>query len=231
LDEISQGPRRDPRLPSGRWLAGVAAVALIAVITTLVLGQGGRRHTVSPPGGPTALAAPGPSPTAAPGTVLLTCDSANPGQLQPNWRAGSMRAGPLWFVDGRQLGYVHYDGWAGADRAAPRQSKFRFVVMIIEVTTGSTVVMKPAAAARSYFRFVDGFGPGAGNQLPAGDTGFTFAACPRGTSGPNGQVTDFYLGYSIEAGRAALVEVHPSAMPHPIQVIFTCPARGCGTTG
>ena len=231
MDEISQGPRRDPRLPSGRWLAGVAAVALIAVITTLVLSQGGRRHTVSPPGGPTALAAPGPSPTAAPGTVLLTCDSANPGQLEPNWRAGSMRAGPLWFVDGRQLGYVHYDGWPGADRAAPRQSKFRFVVMIIEVTTGSTVVMKPAAAARSYLRFVDGFGPGAGNQLPAGDTGFTFAACPRGTRGPNGQVTDFYLGYSIETGRAALVEVHPSAMPHPIKVIFTCPARGCGTTG
>ncbi len=181
MDEISQGPRRDPRLPSGRWLAGAAAVALIAVITTLVLSQGGRRHAVSSPGGPTALAAPGPSPTAAPGTVLLTCDSANLGQLGPDWRAGSLRAGPLWFVGGRQLGYVHYDGWPGADRAAPRQGKFRFVVMIVEVTTGSTVVMKPAVAARSYFRFVDGFGPGSGNQLPAGDTGFTFAACPRGT--------------------------------------------------
>jgi hypothetical protein len=231
LDEISHGPRRDPRLPSGRWLAGVAAVALIAVITTLVLSEGGRRHAVLPPGGPTALAIPGPSPTAAPGTVLLTCDSANPGQLAPDWRAGSLRAGPLWFVDGRQLGYVHFDGWPGADRAVPRQGNFRFVVMIVEVTTGSTVVMKPAAAARSYFRFVDGFGPGSGNQLPAGDTGFTFAACPRGTPGPNGQVTDFYLGYSIEPGRAALVEVHPSAMPHSVQVIFTCPVRGCGTTG
>jgi hypothetical protein len=231
LDEISQGPRHDPRLPSGRWLAGVAAVALIAVITTLVLSEGGRRHAVSHPGGPTTLAAPGPSPTAAPGTVLLTCDSANPGQLGPDWRAGSLRAGPLWFVGGRQFGYVHYGGWPGADRAAHRPGKFGFVVMIVEVTTGSTVVMKPAAAARSYFRFVDGFGPGSGYQLPAGDTGFTFAACPRGTPGPNGQVTDFYLGYSIETGRAALVEVHPSAMPHPIQVIFTCPVRGCGTTG
>jgi hypothetical protein len=97
--------------------------------------------------------------------------------------------------------------------------------------TGSTVVMKPTAAAWSYFRFVDGFSPGAGHQLPARDTGFTFAACPRGTPGPNGQVTDFYLGYSIETGRAARVEVQPLAMPHPIQVILTCPARGCGTTG
>ncbi len=231
MDEISQGPRRDPRLPSGRWLVGVAAVALIAVITTLVLSEGGRRHAVSPPGGSTARAAPGPSPTAAPGTALLTCDSANLGQLGPDWRAGSLRAGPLWFVDGRQLGYVHDGGWSGADRAVHRQGKFRFVVMIVEVTAGSTVVMKPAAVARPYFRFVDGFGPGSGYQLPTGDTGFTFAACPRGTPGPNGRVTDFYLGYSIETGRAALVEVHSSAMPHPIQVTFTCPVRGCGTTG
>ena len=42
----------------------------------------------------------------------------------------------------------------------PRTGKFQLVVMIVEVTSGSTVVMKPAAAARSYFRFVTGFGPG-----------------------------------------------------------------------
>jgi hypothetical protein len=200
------------------------------VITILVL-SGGGRHAVSAPGGPTALAAPGPSPTAAPGTVLLTCDSANPGQLGPDWRAASLRAGPLWLVAGRQLGYVHYGSWPGASRAVHRDGKLHFVVMIVAVMTGSTVVMKPAAVARSYFRFVDGFGPGAGYQLPAGDTGFTFAACPRGTSGPNGQVTEFYLGYSIETGRAAPVEVQPSAIPHPIGMIFTCPASGCGTTG
>jgi hypothetical protein len=231
LDEISQGPERDSRLPAGRWLAVVAAAGLIAVITMLVLSGGGRRHAVSPPGGPTALTAPGPSPTAVPGTVLLACDSANQGQLGPDWRAGSLRAGPLWFVGGRQLGFVHDGGWPGAGRAVHRHGKFHLVVMIVEVMPGSTVVMEPAAAARSYFRFVDGFGPGAGYQLPAGDTGFTFAACPRGTPGPNGQVTDYYLGYSIETGRAAPVEVRPSAMPRPIRVIFTCPARGCGTTG
>jgi hypothetical protein len=231
LDEISQGPRRDFRLRSGRWLAGVAAAGLIAAITMLVLSGGGGRHAASPPGGPTALAAPGRSPAAAPGTVLLTCDSANWGQLGPDWRAGSLRAGPLWFVDGRHLGYVHYGSWQGAATAVHRHGKFHFAVMIVEVTSGSTVVMKPAVAARPYFRFVDGFGPGTGHQLPAGDTGFTFAACPRGTPGPDGQVTDFYLGYSIKTGSAALVEVRPSAMPRPIRVIFTCPARGCGTTG
>ena len=188
-------------MPPGPWLAGAAVAVLIAAITALVL-TGGGRHAVSSPGGPTALVAPGPSPTAAPGTVLLSCDSANWGQLGPDWRAASLRAGPLWFVDGRQLGYVHDGGWQGADRAMRRSGKFQLVVMIVEVTSGSTVVMKPAAAARSYFRFVTGFGPGAGYQLPAGDTGFTFAACPRGAPGPNGEVTDFNLGFpSRQVGR------------------------------
>jgi hypothetical protein len=231
MDEISQGPRRDFRLPSGPWPAGAAVAVLIAAIITLVPTDGGGRHAISPPGDPTALAASGPSPTAAPGTVLLSCDSANEGQLGPDWRAGSLRVGPMWLVDGRQFGYVHDGGWQGAGRAMGRHGKSGFVVMIVEVTSGSTVVMKPAAAARSYFRFVDGFGPGVGYQLPAGDTGFTLAACPRGTPGPNGQVTDFYLGFSIETGRAAPVVVRSSAVPRPIRVIFTCPVRGCGTTG
>ena len=91
MDEISQGPKRDFRLPSGRWLVVVVVVAagLIAVIATLVLTGSGGRRAAGPPGGSTALAAP--SLTAAPGTVLLTCDSANWGQLASNWRAGSLR--------------------------------------------------------------------------------------------------------------------------------------------
>ena len=76
MDEISQGPRRDFHLPSGPWLAGAAVAVLIAAITALIL-TGGGRHAVSSPGSPTALAAPGPAPTAVPGTVLLSCDSAN----------------------------------------------------------------------------------------------------------------------------------------------------------
>lgn len=227
MDEISQGPKRDFRLPSGRWLFVIAAAGLIAAAASLIVTSAGGRHAAAPPSAPAALAAPTPSPTAAPGTVPLTCDSANGGQLASNWRAGSLEAGPLWFVYGRQYGYVHYGGSQGAARSIRRPGKLRLGVMIVEVTSGFTVVMKPAAAARSYFRFVDGFGPGVGYKLPAGDTGFTFISCPRGSAGPNGQVTDFYLGFSIEAGRAALVDIWPSASPHPIQVIFTCPGRGC----
>jgi hypothetical protein len=230
LDEISQGPRRDFRLPSGRWLAVLAVTGLIAAVIALGL-TGGRHRVVSPTGHPTELAAPAPSPSTVPGTVLLTCDSATPGQLEPNWRAGSLRAGPVWFVGGRQLGYVHDDGWHAVTPVVPGHGRLQLVVMIVEVTTGSTAVIKPAAAAQTYFNFVDGYSPGGYDQLPAGDTGFTFVACPRGTPGFNGAVTDFYLGFSIEPGRAAAVDVWSAAMPHPIRVIFTCPTRGCGTTG
>jgi hypothetical protein len=102
--------------------------------------------------------------------------------------------------------------------------------MIVEVTTGTTAVIKPEAAATRYFHFVAGYSP-AGNQLPAGDTGFTLAACPPGTRGLNGAVTDFYLGFATEPGWAAPVDVSSAGMSSPIRLIFTCPARGCGTTG
>jgi hypothetical protein len=80
--------------------------------------------------------------------------------------------------------------------------------------------MKPAPQAGSYFRFLDGFYPGGGNPLPGGDTGYTFAACPRGESGSNGQLTDFYLGFHIKSGRSAAVDIWPSPSARPIRVIF-----------
>jgi hypothetical protein len=227
LDEISQGPQRDSRLRSGRWLMLATAVGLAAAVATVVLTGGGGRHAAVPPKGAARLAGRAPSPTAAPGTVLLTCASANGGALASDWRSRSLRAGPLWFVDGRQQGYVHERGWHAAGRITQRPGKRHIGVMIIEVTPGSTVVMKAVPAASPYFRFVDGFGSVADNKRAAGEPGFTFVACPRGHGGQGGRVTDFYLGFSIEAGRAAPVEVRPSAGSGPIRVIFTCPGRGC----
>ena len=55
--------------------------------------------------------------------------------------------------------------------------------MIVEVMSGATVVIKPAAAARPYFRFVDGFGLGADNELPTGDTGFYLCRLPTQVGG------------------------------------------------
>jgi hypothetical protein len=226
LDEISQGPKRDFRWPSARWLVLVAAVGLAAAITTLALTGGGRHHSAVRPKGTASLAAPAPSPTAAAGTVLMACDPATQNQLAANWRRGSMRAGPLWFVANRQLGYVHASGWHGAGRATQRRGKFRLGEMLMAVMPGSIVVMKPATAALPYFHFVDGFGPGTGYRLPSHDTGFTFAGCPRESGRPESQVSSFDLGFSMEEGRSAPAEVWPSPKSRPIRVIFTCPGRG-----
>jgi hypothetical protein len=93
--------------------------------------------------------------------------------------------------------------------------------MIVEVSAGSIVVMKAIDRARRYFHFLDGFNGSVGNVLPDGDAGFTFQACPPGDIGPNGPVTDFYLGFSIAAGRKAPVEVQTSSISR--RVIFTSP--------
>jgi hypothetical protein len=211
LDEISQGPRRDVRLPAARWLAVAAAAGLAAVITTLVVTGGGGRRPAVPPHGPGPLAAP--SPAAAAGTVLLACGSAAGGSWGSDWRAGSLRAGPVWFADGRQFGYVRYGRPHGAGRAIQRRGRLHLVVMVVEVDSGSTVVIKPAPGARPYFRFVDGFHPGGGNGLPAGESGFTFVSCPRGHAGPNGQVTGFYLGFP--SGQAARLLCECGRLPRP----------------
>jgi hypothetical protein len=87
-------------------------------------------------------------------------------------------------------------------------------------------VIKAAGQAQPYFHFVDGFNGPAGNPLPAGDTGFTLSSCPKGDTGPNGPVTDFRLGFFIEPGRAAPVDIRASASAHPIRLLFTSPRPG-----
>src|SRR6266567_1163947 len=218
MDEISFGPKRDFRLPSRRWL--VLAV-LAAIATVIITSGGGARRAPRSPGPSVAATSPSPSPTAAPGTLLLTCDDANSGQLESNWRAGSFKAGPLWFVSGRRDGYVH-DGSVRLPAQRPYDG-IKGSVMIMEVANGSTVTMKPTPAARSYFRFIYGFNGPSPNYLPAGDTGFTFRACPRGGAGPNGQLTDFYLGFVFKASRPAMVDIWTRASARPMRVIFTYP--------
>ena len=130
--------------------------------------------------------------------------------------------GPLWLVYGRQNGYVQYGRVPSDGRARPRPGSGGVQVTVIaEVAGGSTVVMKAAADTRSYFHFLIA----RDRLLPAGDTGFTLAACPNGTIGPNGLVTDFWLGFTIEPGRVAPVQVFTSASARPIWLTFT-PGKG-----
>lgn len=219
MDVISQGPRREFRLPPRRWLAAAAAVGLVVAATALVLTRAG---------GSRPAAAAGLSPAAVPGTVLLGCDSAANGELFPSSGAGSLQVGPLWFVGGRQSGYVHSGGPPGG--VIKRGGTARLVAIVVGVQPESVVVMKPVATVRSYFRFVQGLRSGGANELPAGASGFTLVSCPSGDPATNSHLpdlTDFYLGFSIQPGRAAVVNVWPSLSSRPIRVTFTCPGTGC----
>ena len=66
MDEISQGPKRDFRLPFGRWLVAAAAAGLIAAAAVLVVTGAGGRQAALRAGAPSVL--PTPPPLAA--TVL-----------------------------------------------------------------------------------------------------------------------------------------------------------------
>jgi hypothetical protein len=217
---LMEGIRRKHRRHIVRLASGCLAV-LVAIGFTLP----GLAHALqgSPsPAGP-APTRPAPLPAkAAPGTVLLTCESANWGGLGSSWRAGSLHVGPLWLVGGSQQGWVHQNGAAGVGHVGRGHAKLGGGVMIVEVANGSAVVMKVTPQARSYFRFLDGFGPDVGYVQPAGDWGYTFIACPRGEGGPNGQLTDFYLGFSGRSGSRAAVDVWTSpSSARPVQIIFT----------
>ena len=104
-------------------------------------------------------------------------------------------------------------------------------VMIVEVDYGSRAVLTVDPGARSYFRFLNGFANGSGPYpLNAGLTSLTLASCPPGTPpGDNGRVSDYYLGFVIKMGSAALVDVQTPASARPIPVTFTCLRTGCDT--
>jgi hypothetical protein len=212
LDEISYGPKWNFRLPSHRWLIAATFAAAAALAIT---GIGGHRGAGRP--------------AAAPGTFLLTCAMANWSQLNPDWRSSSLRVGSLWFVDNSQSGYVRDGGSPNTVGTVAGSVETSTDAMIpLEVAAGSTVVMKAAPGTQSYFRFLTGSGAGAAyplpSPLPSGDTGYTFVACPRQHAGPNGRVTDFLLGFSIDPGRTAPVEIWTSASPRPVRVTFAAPA-------
>lgn len=76
LDEISQGPGRDPRFPSGRWLVAIAAAGLIAATVTPLMTSRTPARPGSPPRSPgtsTVTTPLAPTPVAAGASLPSTC--------------------------------------------------------------------------------------------------------------------------------------------------------------
>jgi len=228
--------RRHRRHISRVGAACVAAVAAVAIAVPPVAHALRAGHATG--GQPAGPAATRPAPalsSSAPAAVPTTpsADACQPsvGQLASNWRDGSLRAGPVWFVYARQEGYVRLASSAGAPPGPHRGGKPEVGVMIVEVDYGFRAVLTVAASARPYFRFLDGFTNGSGPYpLRDGLDSLTLAACPRGTPpGDNGRVSDYYLGFIIKRGSEAPVAVRTATAARPVRVIFTCRRRGCNT--
>jgi hypothetical protein len=237
MDEISQGSERDPRLsPERRRMLAAAAIAgLVAVAVPVALTRGGEHGRVAPrasvttssqqiaPPGPqnvSAASSPKVTPSNQPWVVgqdkTFTCQSATPRQLGPDWRAGSLHVGPLWLVAGRQLGYVHPDGWLlPAGTAAGHGSSVRTVQMLIRVDPESVVMMYLAPGTGPYFQFLDGAGQ------PLGGNSIVFEPCPD-----SHRADVYHLGFSIAAGHTASVLVWTMPSAQPSWITLSAPTGG-----
>jgi hypothetical protein len=250
VDEISQEPRRDFRLPlppgPRRWLILIGVAGLVAAITVVGVNRPGGRHVAGGSSRPTAAQSPDAQsvivaslgstrtptlepietvPPAGAGTALLTCESVVSSR-HPNWQVGSLRIGSLWLVGGRQQGYVRL----GRTQQAPSghggiSGVSLYVQMLVHVDPGSPVVMRAAAGTRPYFEFLDSPATTGDYQGPDGGAGYTFFPCSvAGPASGNG-VTDFYeVGFSIVPGHTAAVEVWTSPSARPVWLTFTAPA-------
>lgn len=222
--DIRRRHRRHVRRVSLACAAVAAAIAIAAPPVAHAL------RAAHPAGGrPVGPASTGPVPgLSTPSGAAADGCQLSVGALAPNWRDSSLQVGPVWFVDDRSQGYVHLGRSPGDHRGG---GQFEAGVMIVEVDYGSRVVLTVDPGARPYFRFLNGFDNGSGPYpLSAGLTSLTLVSCPPGTPpGDNGRVSDYYLGFIIKMGSAALVDVQTPASARPTAVTFTCLRTGCAT--
>jgi hypothetical protein len=119
---------------------------------------------------------------------------------------------------------VRYGLPGRANRALPAPSGAGTVVQIVvDVAAGSRIVLKPAQGTAAYFQFLSGIGNGIVYRLPAGATGYTLAACPAGSPGATGAMTEFLLAFDTQPGRMVPVEVRTSPSARPAWLTFTAP--------
>ena len=234
MDEISQGSERDPRLSPKRqrMLAAAAIAGLVAAAAPLALTRGGVHGRAAPrASGTTSSQQIAPTgrqnvslassqkqaqsyqPWVVGQDKTFTCQSATPGQLGPDWRAGSLHVGRLWLVAGRQLGYVHPDDWMlPAGTAAGHSSSVRTVQMLVRIDPGSVVMMYLAPGTGPYFQFLDGTGQ------PLGGNSIVFEPCPD-----SHRADVYHLGFSIAAGQTASVLVWTVPSAQPSWITFSAP--------
>jgi hypothetical protein len=220
-----------------RWKVITAAVAVTALTVVTVVDAAGHHARPKPP-----ASAPGQAPVlvtatpssggpvpahaqaaAAVGTALVGCDAVSWWRLGSGWQAYAVRAGPLWLLDARRLGYARTATRdPGPSRsAAPPRGQARNWTMTVHIDGGARVVMRAAAETSAYFHFIDG--PASATYGKADDVpGLTFTACGNTAVEP-AWVSLYQLTFSIVPGQTARVEVLTATSAAPLWISFTTP--------
>jgi hypothetical protein len=160
---------------------------------------------------------PTSSVRAAPGTILRDCQSNNGGEPEiAGYRARSVRAGPVWFVWGKQRGY-----WPVSKDLGNGQVSAVGVPMAVQAGASAVVRVAPGALAR--FRFLSTFNTADKYRLRQGRSGITFAACPASYLGP---VTVFWIGY-LNGGLSCVPFQVSVAGERPVQVALSASGGVC----
>jgi hypothetical protein len=168
---------------------------------------------------------PASTASAAPGTVLRDCQSANPGTLGSDWKAQSVHAGPVWFIYARP-GSIRSPGHP------PASGKVRVSAMIIAVSNAHTAVVTGIPGLGGRLRFLANVSAGQRASLAQGAPGLTLAGCPAAAPGvarlpaayaPG--LTMFWEGYVTDLRGCLPLQVRTMPAGAPVRVTVA-PAGG-----
>jgi hypothetical protein len=227
LDGIRRRHRRHVRRVTTACVAVVAFGLAGTLVSRGVLAGPGRAGPASAGPAATGQAALPPASTAsaAPGTVLRDCQSANPGTLGSDWKAQSVHAGPVWFIYARP-GSIRSPGHP------PASGKVRVSAMIIAVSNAHTAVVTGIPGLGGRLRFLANVSAGQRASLAQGAPGLTLAGCPAAAPGvarlpaayaPG--LTMFWEGYVTDLRGCLPLQVRTMPAGAPVRVTVA-PAGG-----
>jgi hypothetical protein len=220
LDGVRSRHRRHRRRVGAACLAAVAAAAIAVPLATRGIPSGSASGTAA------SGAGAGSTPAGAAGAVLRDCQSNNNGTLGPDWKAGSVHAGPVWFI------YLRPKNTAGPGQRLVT-GKLTASGMVIAISNGRTAEVTAAPVTRGRYRFLARFNDeGRPYTLAEGAPGLILAGCPAGIDIPASYapgLTLFWEGYVTDLRGCIPLEVRTSPAGQPISVVLPAPGGGCGS--
>jgi hypothetical protein len=229
LAGIRRRHRRYLRRVGAGCAAAVAAVAIAVPLATSEILPGQATPPVTGPAAVSPVTPAGTSP-GPPGTVSRDCQSSNGGTVGSNWKAGSVQAGPVWFI------YMKPKDTATSNQRLVT-GKLTASGMAIAISNGHEAVVTAAPATKGRYRFLASFNDeGVPYTLAEGAPSLILTGCPAGPVGTGipasyaPGLTMFWEGYVTDLRGCIPLEVRTSPSSKPIRVILpAAPGGGCAS--